>query len=179
MGLPHFYLITGVMASGKSTVAEILAAGLTKAVHLRGDIFRRMIVSGRAEISVNPSDEAVRQLHLRYRLAAEAAKTYFDAGFTVVLQDNYYGAELTRILSLLEGYPVWVVVLCPNAAVVQKRERLRGKVGYTGITVERLYEAFLRETPKIGFWLDTSEQTPEQSAQEILKHFAPPDPGGA
>ncbi len=70
------YLITGVMASGKSTVAELLASKMKNGVHLRGDVFRRMIVSGRAEMSAQPSDEAIRQLHLRYRLATDAAKTY-------------------------------------------------------------------------------------------------------
>ncbi|MBW4845322.1 MAG: zeta toxin family protein [Lachnospiraceae bacterium] len=48
------YLITGVMASGKSTVAELLASEFGNCVHLRGDIFRTMIVSGRAEMSVQP-----------------------------------------------------------------------------------------------------------------------------
>ena len=38
------YILTGVMASGKSTVGEVLALRLgEKSVHLRGDIFRRMI----------------------------------------------------------------------------------------------------------------------------------------
>ncbi len=66
-------------------------------MHLRGDVFRKMIVSGRVDISTQPSDEAVRQLHLRYRLAADAAKAYYDNGFSVVLQDNYYGEEISCI----------------------------------------------------------------------------------
>ena len=49
-------------------------------------------------MSVQPSEEAIRQLHLRYRLAAETAKTYYDSGFSVVLQDNYYGEELPRMV---------------------------------------------------------------------------------
>ncbi|MGQ3480175.1 AAA family ATPase [Paenibacillus sp. TY11] len=165
------YLITGVMASGKSTVAELLASKLGEGVHLRGDVFRRMIVSGREEMSAEPSEEAVRQLYLRYRLAANAAKTYYDNGFYVVLQDNYYGAELSYMMEQLKDYPVQVVVLCPNVEVVKEREKLRGKVGYTGFTVENLYSEFLKETPKIGFWLDSSEQSPEQSVNDILLHF--------
>ena len=55
------------MAAGKSTTAEALALKLDKCVHLRGDVFRRMISSGREEMSAAPSEEAVRQLHLRYR----------------------------------------------------------------------------------------------------------------
>ncbi len=165
------YLITGVMASGKSTVAEKLALKMEKGVHLRGDVFRKMIVSGREEMSDQPSDEAVRQLHLRYCLAADAAKTYFDNGFAVVLQDNYYGVELPRMLELLKGYPVYPIVLCPDVETVKRREKTRGKVGYTGFTVEALYEGFLRETPRIGFWLDNSNQTPEETIEAIAEHF--------
>lgn len=165
------YLITGVMAAGKSTVAEILARRLEKGVHLRGDIFRRMIVSGRAEMSAEPSPEAIRQLQLRYLLAANAARTYCEHGFSVVMQDNYYGAELTRMTEWLSDYPLRVVVLCPSVEAVRERERSRGKVGYTGFAVKTLYESFMAETPRIGFWLDTSGLSPEQSADAILARF--------
>lgn len=165
------YLITGVMASGKSTVAELLALKIEKSVHLRGDIFRTMIVSGRVEMSAQPSDEAVRQLRLRYRLAADASRTYYDNGFSVVIQDNYYGEELSSILDMLGDRRVHVIVLCPNVETVKKREALRGKAGYIGFTPEALYADFMRETPKIGFWLDTSEQSPGQSVEDILLHF--------
>ncbi|WP_329202698.1 AAA family ATPase [Streptomyces sp. NBC_01435] len=43
---PAVVLITGVMASGKSTVAQALAERLPRAAHVRGDVFRRMVVSG-------------------------------------------------------------------------------------------------------------------------------------
>lgn len=165
------YVITGVMASGKSTVSELLASKMEKGVHLRGDIFRRMIVSGRAEMSARPSDEAVRQLHLRYRLTADAARTYYDNGFCVILQDNYYGEEISHMLDMLKDCPVHLIVLCPNVETVKKREAMRGKVGYTSFTVDDLYADFMKETPKIGFWLDTSEQSPEQSVKDILLHF--------
>ena len=39
------------MAAGKSTIAQALAERLPKSVHLRGDLFRRMIVNGQAEMS--------------------------------------------------------------------------------------------------------------------------------
>lgn len=165
------YLITGVMASGKSTVAELLASRLEKCVHLRGDVFRKMIVSGREEMSDKPSEEAIRQLYLRYQLAAEAAKIYYDNGFSVVIQDNYYGEELKHMLQLLENDSVNVIVLCPSVEAVKAREQNRGKTGYSGFTVEVLYEAFMRETPRIGFWIDTSEQTPEETVDEILRYY--------
>ncbi|MDD4797208.1 MAG: AAA family ATPase [Eubacteriales bacterium] len=172
--MPHraIYLITGVMASGKSTVAQLLATKMEKGVHLRGDVFRRMMVSGRQEMSAQPSDEALRQLQLRYQLAADAAKTYYDNGFWVVLQDNYYGPALPRMVDMLGGRPVRVVVLCPDVETVKRREAARGKTGYTGFTPEALYEGFVAQTPRIGLWLDTSAQTPAQTVEAILLHFA-------
>lgn len=165
------YLITGVMASGKSTVAALLSSKIERCVHLRGDIFRTMIVSGREEMSAQPSQEAIRQLHLRYRLSADTAKTYYDNGFSVVMQDNYYGEALPLVLDMLGDRPVRVIVLCPDVETVKKREALREKVGYTGFAPEALYAEFMRETPKIGFWLDSSAQSPEQSVEEILLHY--------
>lgn len=90
---PSVVLITGIMAAGKSTVAELLARRLPRSVHLRGDLFRRMVVGGRAEMTARPSEEAWRQLRLRYELAASVADRYAQEGFTVVLQDVVLGAE--------------------------------------------------------------------------------------
>jgi predicted kinase len=82
-------VVTGIQAAGKSTVAQALAERLERSVHLRGDVFRRMVVSGRAEMGpADPPAQATAQLLLRYRLAAMAADLYAGAGFTVVLQDR-------------------------------------------------------------------------------------------
>ncbi|WP_268745136.1 hypothetical protein [Cytobacillus firmus] len=42
-------------------------------------------------MSEKPSKEAETQADLRYQLTAEVAKCYSNAGFTVIVQDNYYG----------------------------------------------------------------------------------------
>lgn len=166
---PGIYIITGVMASGKSTVAELLARRMQRCVHLRGDVFRKMIASGRADMSEHPDACALQQLDLRYRITAGVARMYFDGGFSVVMQDNYYGDKLPYIVELLGGYPLCVVVLCPDKQTVALREAGREKRGYTGFSVESLYDAFMRETPRIGLWLDTTRLTPLQSVQEIEK----------
>ncbi|MGP3912869.1 AAA family ATPase [Nonomuraea sp. 10N515B] len=63
-------LITGIQAAGKSTIAQWLAQRLPRSVHVRGDLFRRMVINGRADMTPDPSEEAVRQLRLRHRLTA-------------------------------------------------------------------------------------------------------------
>ena len=167
----NIFLITGLMASGKSTISEMLASTLKPSVHLRGDIFRKMIITGRADMSEHPSAEAVNQLHLRYLLTAECAKKYFDNGFTVIIQDNYYCSELPYMLELLKGYPVHTIVLCPNVSAIRDREAQRNKKGYTGFEIEPLYHTFMSETPRIGLWIDSSTQTPQQTVDCIKKHF--------
>ena len=163
------YVITGVMASGKSTVAEALAHRLKKGIHLRGDIFRKMIVSGREEMCECPSKEALEQLDMRYKITAKVAREYYDYGFSVVVQDNYLGEKLNYFIRLLQPYPVYVIVLNPDISTITEREQRRGKKGYDGFTVESLHHMFLTETPKIGLWLDTTDLTVEETVSEIIK----------
>ncbi|MGE0598474.1 MAG: AAA family ATPase [Dehalococcoidia bacterium] len=112
------YVVTGLMASGKSTVAQAVAERFPLSVHLRGDLFRRMIVHGQAHMSFDLSPEAEAQLKLRYDLAVEAAKRYADAGFTVVYQDIILGTALEKVVAQFSGYDVKVVVLAPDAETV-------------------------------------------------------------
>lgn len=53
------YLITGIQAAGKSTVAQALAERLPRSAHVRGDTFRRFIIGGRAEMSPEPSRRCI------------------------------------------------------------------------------------------------------------------------
>lgn len=163
------YLITGLMASGKSTVAELLAKEFPKSVHLRGDVFRRMIVNGREEMSEKASEEAVDQLEMRYDLTVQVAKTYFGKGFTVIIQDNYYGKYLTKMASAFSEYPLHITVLNPSIAIIEERERNRNKTGYTGFSVAPLYNTFQKETPKLGCWIDTSNMTADETVKIILQ----------
>ncbi|MYT06173.1 MULTISPECIES: AAA family ATPase [Streptomyces] len=162
-------LVTGVMAAGKSTVAQALAERLPRAAHVRGDVFRRMIVSGREEYTPGASDEAVAQLRLRHRLSAATADAYAEAGFTAVVQDVVLGEDLTAYVGLVRTRPLYVVVLAPDAGTVAARETARTKTGYgPAWTVAALDEALRESTPPVGLWLDSSAQTPAQTVEAIL-----------
>ncbi|WP_238845797.1 AAA family ATPase [Nocardia terpenica] len=107
------YVITGVQAAGKSTVAQALAERLPRSAHISGDTFRRFMVGGRVEMSPDPSPEALRQLRLRYRLAARSADEYAGAGFTAIVQDVILGPELSYLIDRIHTRPLYVVVLSP------------------------------------------------------------------
>ncbi|MGM1062373.1 AAA family ATPase [Saccharothrix sp. Mg75] len=161
-------LITGIQAAGKSTVAQLLAERLPRSVHLRGDLFRRMVVNGRADMTPEPSEEAVRQLRLRYRLTAATADAYFRDGFTVVAQDVILGDHLADVVRLIRQRPLLVVVLAPRVEAVAAREAGRAKNTYDEWTVDLLDRGLRNDTPRLGLWLDTSDQTPEETVDEIL-----------
>ncbi|MDN3028639.1 AAA family ATPase [Streptomyces sp. S.PB5] len=162
-------LVTGVMASGKSTVAQALAERVVRAAHVRGDAFRRMIVSGREEYDGVAGGEGEDQLRLRYRLSAATADTYAEAGFTAVVQDVVLGEELAAYVRLIRTRPLYVVVLAPSPETVAAREAGRAKSGYGAAwTVAELDRVLREETPRIGLWLDSSSLSVGETVEEIL-----------
>jgi cytidylate kinase len=161
-------LITGIMASGKSSVAQALAERLPKSVHLRGDMFRRMIINGRAEIESPLSDAAMMQLRLRYQLAAQAADSYCEAGFTVVCQDVILGEILNEVIAMHHNHPLYLVVLCPSPEAALERDKHRHKQTYNSWTPEGLDKALREGTPHLGLWLDSSKLTIEETVDAIL-----------
>ena len=162
-------LITGIMASGKSTIAQHLAESLPKSVHLRGDKFRTMIVNGRVEPTADMPDEALNQLRLRYSISASVAEQYCQTGFTVIYQDVIIGRLLSEAIAF-HNEPLYVVVLCPSPDIATQRDTNRHKQAYSvdGWTAEMMHTTLLEETPKVGLWLDTSNLSIEQTTQAIL-----------
>ncbi|MFE5285511.1 AAA family ATPase [Nocardia sp. NPDC056611] len=170
---PAVYLITGIQASGKSTVAQALAERLPRSAHVRGDVYRRFVVNGREDMSPDPTPEAVEQLRLRHRLAARTADAYADAGFTAVVQDVVLGEMLPYLIGEIRTDPLYVVVLAPSREAVARRESARTKKAYGTFTVADLDIGLRDNTPPLGLWLDTSDLTVSETVDEILVRARP------
>ncbi|MGI9598486.1 MAG: AAA family ATPase [Acidimicrobiales bacterium] len=163
------YLVTGIMAAGKSTIGQALAERFPKSVHLRGDLFRRAVVNGRQEMGPDPTAEALSQLRLRYRLAAAAADSYVEAGFTTVVQDIVIGPMLEEFVSFVRHRPLVVVVLAPTVDEVARREAGRAKSGYGALSPADLDRVLREETPRLGYWIDSSDLTVEETVARIIE----------
>lgn len=143
-------------------------------MHIRGGQFYRWAVSGWVHPGDQPSEEARRLLELRYRLSARVADEYCAAGFSTVVLDNIFGDDVVTWLRSVVARPRQLVVLRPSVAVVESRDsdrrRLLGKIAYhPGAPDIAGLDAQLVATPRIGLWLDTSAQTPQETVDEILR----------
>jgi chloramphenicol 3-O-phosphotransferase len=164
-------VITGAMAAGKSPVADLLAIRLPKSVHIHGDVFRRMVVSGHADMTPNPSTDALAQLNLRYDMAAMTADRCAEDGFDAIVQDVILGKDLADFVKRIASPERYLVVLSPSLSAFDWREEQRSKTGYVHLSTGALDEMLRRETAQIGYWLDCSSQTPDETVADILANL--------
>lgn len=167
------WLVTGAQASGKSTVADLLARRFDRGVHVRGGQFYCWAVRGWVHVGDPDEREARRLLDLRYRLSALVANEYAAAGFTTVVQDNIYGADVERWLDAISAGEKHLVVLRPTIHVVEARDAHRqrtiGKVAYRGGFTPAINDQHVASTRQdLGLWLDTSDLSPEETVDVIL-----------
>ncbi|MBM7819378.1 putative kinase [Cellulosimicrobium cellulans] len=159
-------VVTGAMASGKSTVADALARTFPLAAHVRGDMFRRFVVSGQASMAPPLSGAARAQLDLRQVLAAQVADTYAAAGVVAVVQDILLGPDLERFTARVRTRPCYAVVLTPDGATLAARDAARHKQGYGDWTPDE-FAAAARSTPG-GLHLDTTGWSVAETVRQVL-----------
>jgi predicted kinase len=171
---PALIVVTGIMAAGKSTIAHLLAQRFERGVHVEADVLQRMIVSCGAWVSQpgEPGGEEAQQLRLRLKNMCLLGRSFFEAGFTVVLDDIIMGDRWHHLQEELSGLAFFLVVLAPHVDVVaQQRDvnRLKGPQGYTWAVY--LDHALRTTMAGMGLWIDTSEQTPEETVEQILRNL--------
>jgi predicted kinase len=164
------FVISGVSAAGKSTVARLLAERFERGVCVPGDAIRTMMVSGRIDMRPNAGAEALRQLALRYAGALSVASVFLNGGFDVVVEDVIVGPILRDFLGLVPVPEFHLVFLDPDAAAIEQRERERDRIAYGPgrWSVSGLQALLRQETERIGLWLDTTGQNADQTVEAIL-----------
>lgn len=134
-------LLSGIPGSGKTAVAQALAAGLGGAAHL----------------------DAERQALLCERDVTLLARGCAARGLPVVIEAVVATrARLGRLRTLLGDDPLPAAFLAPRLTVVAQRSgpEAVARWGY-------LDEVMRRELGDAGTWVDSSDLTPAAAAEEI------------
>lgn len=160
-------VISGMQGAGKSTVARLLAERFARGAWISADALQKMIVAGGEwPVGREPAGEDLAQLRLRLRNACLLAESFVAAGFAAVIDDIVIGSRVDDLLQDLAGRELHFVMLTPRLEVVKQRERGRGTQLWK--TAAWMDEEIRQRTRRIGLWLDSSEQTAEQTTDEIL-----------
>jgi chloramphenicol 3-O-phosphotransferase len=172
-------LVVGAQAAGKSSVGRALAARVGRGAFIEGDVLWKMVVAGAVDMSTDSNAEADRQLALRYRHGAMLCESFVRAGFVAVHAENMYGPAVERHLHTLRCDRS-LVVLRPRPEVIERRERQRGTNAYrawipsggTLLDAIQRFDEWLDATPRIGLWVDSSDQSVDETVDVILERWA-------
>jgi chloramphenicol 3-O-phosphotransferase len=163
-------ILTGAPAAGKSTVSRLVARRLTRSAVLNGDFVNELIVNGRVWALGEPADEAARQVRLCNQNLCALAANFADSGFTPVIDSLIPDREqLDYFLHALEPRRVLLVVLAPSISVCQHRNTVRHREEqFFFDDYEALATDMRTAFGAVGWWFDTSDLTPDETAARII-----------
>jgi predicted kinase len=169
--------------AGKSTVTALAARLLPRAAQVKGDVVVEMIHSGGVGFMGRPRDEARRQVELGNRNKCALANNFIDFGFTVLMDGVVADrAELDFLHALMSPRPVRLVTLAPGIDVCRYRNATRAadeQFDFDGY--EELERDMKRDLSDVGWWFDTADLTPAETADLLVRETverAPPLEGG-
>ncbi|HEU5318467.1 MAG TPA: AAA family ATPase [Chloroflexota bacterium] len=164
------WLVTGIPGAGKSTISRVLAGRFRRGAHLEGDRLGDMIVGGLVHPGQAPREESDRQSLLVINHLCLLARSFARSGFTPVL--DYVcmtRGGVARYRRSLARLNLHLVVLNPGKDTALARDLARPEKT-VAVHWTHLEDVMRRELPGLGLWIDSRDQTPEQTVAHILRH---------
>jgi len=161
-------LVGGPPGAGKSTVAELVAQGFERSVHLHTDDFYAWIARGYVEPW---KAESLTQNLVIADAIAVAADRFATGGYDVAV-DGVLGLWSLGPWHAL-GRPVSYALLLPDVAVARRRAAERGEHPLKDLdVVNQMHSAFVAHLD--GFEhhvIDSTHLTPEDTAEEVRRRL--------
>lgn len=174
MTLTGCVIVSGMPGAGKSTVARLVAERLPRGAVVSGDAVNQMVRSGRVGFLGEPVGEALRQDELCMRNMCSLASNFVDYGFTVLMDTVVADRpELDLLVALMAPRPVRLLTLAPGIEVCKHRNAHRDpedRFEFDGY--ERLEADMRRDLAGVGWELDTSAMTAEETARLVVAEVA-------
>ena len=171
------WVISGGPGAGKTTVSRALLQHFPLGLHLPIDDLRDFVVSGHAPPRLDHPPEAARQFHLARTSAAQTARLYAEAGFTVAVDDVLWPADLNVLQRYWSGLDVRPVFLAPGLEVAHARNATRTNKTYDTGTLVPLIDGLARQMPAQGYreagWtvVESGALTVEETVEALLHLF--------
>ena len=156
--------INGTVNSGKTTISKLLAKKIENTAHIEVDKLREFIEF------MSLSDEVI-EISLNNAIAV--AKNFLTEGFNVIISYPLSMKNYDKIAKEFANLPdkMVVITLSPRLESVLKN---RGSRELNEWEIERIkhhYSIGLNIPKFPSLLIDNSDQTPEETVDEILKHL--------
>lgn len=167
-------LITGTCGSGKTTVAGLLTANFGWERIAEDDIWRGRFAKNRGAFGSEEHRQKRRKVHEVVFAAIHQAMRY---GRRIVIDATVHESPPEAFLEYRDfferyGVPWTFRVLHPRLEIAQDRDARRARGSLGPERVASLYAKFGGTVFDPGCFLDTSDDTPEQTVRRLLADLA-------
>jgi predicted kinase len=169
--LPPVLILSGPPASGKTTVAGLIADRFERSVHLESDTFFHFIKGG----YIDPwRPESHEQNAAVMRIVSDAASGYASSGYLtiidgIVIPGWFFQPMRTALRE--HGLDVAYAVLRPSRTATADRSRRRSSGLTDPAVLDRLWDAFEHLGPLERFVIDNADQEPEETADLLTERL--------
>lgn len=156
--------LNGTVNSGKTTVSKLLAQKIENTAHIEVDKLREFI-------EFMPLSDEVIEISLSN--AISVAKNFIAKGLNVIISYPISMNNYEKIIRELAGQDnkIVVITLNPRIEAVLKNRGSRELNAWETERIKHHYSVGLN-TPKFpSIIIDNSDQSPEETVDEILKRF--------
>ena len=158
-------ILSGPPAAGKSTIGKILAFSFPRSVNFSLDDLRDFVKSGYVE-PWNDTDEEG-QCVLATDISIEMIKRYLVKNFVVIIDHVFNDADIKRYQDNFDD--VHAFLLLPSLEELHKRDSFRPVERQMGERVDEVFADLPGEDHQYFTVVDSTLQTPEETAAGILK----------